>query len=99
MDQLLLADAVANGGQIEIKVEDIFYITFLILFMLPLVFWLTRVVRSSRSNIQKSLEQNEELLKYASRICERADSNERHLEAVEKKLDEIIEQLKRRPLS
>ena len=99
MVQLPWADALANDDQLKIRTEDILYVFFLALFVLPFLFWVIRFARASRANINKSLEQNEELLKSVSKICERAETNERHLAAIEDGLAQIHEELKRRPLS
>ncbi|MBC7820164.1 MAG: hypothetical protein IAG10_25045 [Planctomycetaceae bacterium] len=48
---------------------------------------------------QKALTHVEEQMAYLAKAREHMDATERHMAAVEKKLDDVIDQLKRRPLS
>ena len=100
MAQFLLADAVANEEMNQAEV--VFHIGLLVLLVgsfFILTVWLIRRVRLSHNNIKHALEQNEESLKLLSRSCELSEASERHLEGIESNLDQVIEQLKRRPLS
>lgn len=100
MSFILLSDAVANGD--GIPTEDILYLIFLFLLMIPffaLSAFLIRRVRESQDNMKRALVQNDEQLKLLSRVCEHSETSERHMAAIESKLDQIHDELKRRPLS
>lgn len=100
MAQFLLADAVANRGMNQ--AEDVLYLIFLALLLVPfliLMIWLMRRLRVSQDNMKRALEQNDESIKLLSRSCEHSEASERHLASIENKIEQVIEQLKRRPLS
>src|SRR5262245_42551979 len=63
------------------------------------IVWLIRYARSCCGMSQKAMNHVEEQAQYLIRAREHMEFAERHMTAVEKKLDEVIEQLKRRPLS
>ncbi len=87
-----------DGGDIEIRVADIFLVL-IGLAMAALLVWLVFRLRVNQSNMTRALSQNEVQLKLLSRACENSEASERHLAAMEAKLDQIHEELKRRPLS
>lgn len=64
-----------------------------------IIVWLIRYVVSCRGMSQKALSHVEEQMAYLARAREHMEAAEHHMAAVEKKLDEVIDQLKRRPLS
>lgn len=64
-----------------------------------IIAWLVRYVVSCRGMSQKALTHVEEQMAYLAKAREHMDATERHMAAVEKKLDDVIDQLKRRPLS
>ncbi|TXT19578.1 MAG: hypothetical protein FD138_4323 [Planctomycetota bacterium] len=100
MSFILLSDAVANGE--KTLTEDILYFVFTFLLMIPLLALLVslmRRIRVSQDNMKRALAQNDEQLKLLSRVCEHSESSERHMAAIETKLDQIHDELKRRPLS
>ena len=97
MIQTLLAQAIQNGQQLRISGEVIAIV--LILFVVSIFIWSIRLARSNQGMVQKALDQYDEQMKYLVRGREHMDAVERHMAAVEKKLDDVIDQLKRRPLS
>ncbi len=98
MIQIPLAQAVQNGQQLRISGEVISLIA-LTLLLVPIFIWSIRYARSYQGMVQKVLDKNDEQMKYLARSCDHMDAAEGHMAAVEKKLDDVIDQLKRRPLS
>lgn len=100
MSQFLLADAIANEELNQAEV--VFRIGLLVLLVVSffvLTIWLIRRVRFSQRTMERALKQNDELVNLLSRSCELSAASERHLAGIESKLDQVIEQLKRQPLS
>ena len=96
----LLADAVEHVEKIQ--KEDVLYLIFLGLLAVPfliVLLWLMRRLRTSQDSMKIALDQNEEQLKLLSRACECSEVGQRHLAAIEARLDQIHDELKRRPLS
>lgn len=68
-------------------------------FAVGMLVYLIRYLQRCRGVSDKAMIQMDEQAKLIARSHEHMDITERHMAAVEKKLDEVIEQLKRRPLS
>lgn len=62
------------------------------------IVYLIRYLQRCRGISEKAVVQMDEQAKLMARSFEHMEIAERHMAAVEKKLDEVIEQLKRRPL-
>ena len=87
-----------NGGDIEIRIADLFLVLVCLAMAVSLV-WLIFRLRVNQNHMTRALAQNEEHLKLLSRACEHSEASERHMAAIETKLDQIHDELKRRPLS
>ena len=66
---------------------------------LGILVYLLRYLQRCRGISERAMNQMDEQSKAIARSCEHMEIAERHMAAVERKLDDVIDQLKRRPLS
>ena len=90
MSLIILAETTAKTGELNLVQQlSLGFIALLFITMVPFLFWF----------IRKTFKIVDKQMQFFQRACEHMEANERHMTSVNQTLVQVVEELKRRPLS